>query len=133
MGLLDGKVAVITGAGGGLGLTHALTLAREGAKIVVNDLGGARDGTGSGNTMAEKAVGEIEKAGGVAVPNFDNVATMEGGLNILKTALDAFGQVDILINNAGILRDKTLVKTEEQFRVLRESGPLAALAKVGAR
>lgn len=113
MGLLDGKVAVITGAGGGLGRTHALLLAGEGAKIVVNDLGGARDGQGSGSAMADAVVEEIKAAGGEAVSNYDNVATTEGGQGILKTAVDAFGQVDILINNAGILRDKTLVKLEE--------------------
>lgn len=114
MGLLDGKVAVITGAGGGLGRTHALLLASEGAKIVVNDLGGARDGQGSGGSkMADGVVEEIKASGGEAVANYDNVATTEGGLGILKSALDAFGQVDILINNAGILRDKTLAKLEE--------------------
>lgn len=113
MGLLDGKVAVITGAGGGLGRTHALLLAGEGAKIVVNDLGGARDGQGAGSNMADGVVEEIKAAGGEAVANYDNVATADGGVNVLKTAVDAFGQVDILINNAGILRDKTLAKLEE--------------------
>lgn len=113
MGLLDGKVAVITGAGGGLGRTHALLLASEGAKIVVNDLGGARDGQGAGSAMADGVVAEIQAAGGEAVANYDSVSTVEGGQGILATALDAFGRVDILINNAGILRDKTLVKTEE--------------------
>lgn len=113
MGLLDGKVAVITGAGGGLGRTHALLLASEGAKIVVNDLGGARDGQGSGSSMADGVVEEIKAAGGEAAANYDNVSTTEGGQGILQSALDAFGQVDILVNNAGILRDKTLVKLEE--------------------
>ncbi len=113
MGLLDGKVAVVTGAGGGLGKEHALLFAAEGAKVVVNDLGGARDGTGGGSSMADAVVDEIRKAGGEAVANYDNVATLDGGQGILKTALEAFGQVDILVNNAGILRDKTLVKTEE--------------------
>ena len=113
MGLLDGKVAIITGAGGGLGRTHALLFASEGAKIVVNDLGGARDGSGSGGGMADAVVEEIKAAGSEAVANYDSVATVEGGQGILKTALDAFGKVDILVNNAGILRDKTLVKTEE--------------------
>lgn len=113
MGLLDGRVAVITGAGGGLGRTHALLLAGEGAKIVVNDLGGARDGQGAGSNMADRVVEEIKAAGGEAVANYDNVASVEGGENILKTAVDAYGQVDILINNAGILRDKTLAKLEE--------------------
>ena len=114
MGLLDGKTAIVTGAGGGLGRAHALLLASEGAKVVVNDLGGARDGAGSGNAMADEVVEEIRAAGGEAVSNYDSVATIEGGQNICQSALDAFGQVDILINNAGILRDKTLIKTEEQ-------------------
>jgi NAD(P)-dependent dehydrogenase (short-subunit alcohol dehydrogenase family) len=113
MGLLDGKVAVITGSGGGLGRAHALLLASEGAKIVINDLGGTRDGAGKGSAMADAVVKEIKDKGGQAAANYDNVATAEGGQGILKTALDAFGQVDILINNAGILRDKTLIKTEE--------------------
>jgi NAD(P)-dependent dehydrogenase (short-subunit alcohol dehydrogenase family) len=114
MGLLDGKVAVITGAGGGLGRAHAHLFAKEGAMVVVNDLGGARDGSGSGgHRMADVVVDEILKAGGKAVANYDSVATIAGGQNILKTALDAFGQVDILVNNAGILRDKTLLKMDE--------------------
>src|SRR5262245_2951318 len=114
MGLLDGKVAVITGAGGGLGRAHALLFAKEGAKVVVNDLGGPRDGGGSGgHKMADVVVNEIAAAGGKAVANYDSVATLAGGQSILKTALDAFGQVDILVNNAGILRDKTLIKMEE--------------------
>jgi len=115
MGLLDGKVAIVTGAGGGLGREHALALAAEGAAIVVNDLGGARDGSGAGSAMADQVVDQVKAAGGEAVPNYDNVATVEGGENILKTAVDAFGQVDILINNAGILRDKSFSKTTEDL------------------
>ncbi len=113
MGLLDGKVAAITGAGGGIGRAHALLFAKEGAKVVVNDLGGARDGTGSGHTMAEKVVDEIRAAGGQAAPSYDDVGERAGADNIVKTALDAFGQLDILVNNAGILRDKTLLKMED--------------------
>ncbi len=113
MGLLDGKVAVITGAGGGLGREHALLLASEGASIVVNDLGGSRDGGGKGSSMADQVVEEIRAAGAEAVASYASVATTEGGNEILKTALDAFERVDILINNAGILRDKTLVKMDE--------------------
>jgi NAD(P)-dependent dehydrogenase (short-subunit alcohol dehydrogenase family) len=101
----DGKVAIITGAGGGLGRSHALELARRGALIVVNDLGGSVDGTGSGNTAAQVVVDEIAAAGGEAVANYDSVATPEGGKAIVQTALDAWGRVDIVINNAGILRD----------------------------
>ena len=113
MGLLDGKVAVVTGAGGGLGREHALLLAKEGAAVIVNDLGGARDGTGGSSSMADQVVKEIKEAGGEATANYDNVATVEGGQNIFKTAVDAYEKVDILVNNAGILRDKTLHKAEE--------------------
>jgi len=108
----DRRVAVITGAGGGLGKTYALELARRGASVVVNDLGGAVDGSGSGMSMAETTVGEIVEAGGKAVANFDSVATPEGGRAIVQAALDNFGKVDILINNAGILRDKSFLKLE---------------------
>ena len=115
MGLLDGKVAIVTGAGGGLGREHALALAREGAAVLVNDLGGARDGTGGDSAMADQVVKEIREAGGEAAPNYDNVATVEGGQNILKTALDRFEHVDILVNNAGILRDKSFANTTEDL------------------
>jgi len=113
MGLLSGKVAIVTGSGGGIGREEALALAKEGAAVVVNDLGGTRDGSGASHNMADNAVEEIQKAGGTAVANYDSVATMAGGQGILKTALDAFGQVDVLVNNAGILRDKTLAKMTE--------------------
>jgi len=114
----DGKVAIVTGAGGGLGRAYAIELAKRGAKVVVNDLGGARDGSGEGSTTpAQKVVDEIRAAGGEAVANYDNVATVEGGENIVKTAVDAFGTVDILINNAGILRDKSFLKmTPENWK-----------------
>ncbi|MBK9265588.1 MAG: SDR family NAD(P)-dependent oxidoreductase [Polyangiaceae bacterium] len=114
MGLLDGKVAIITGAGGGIGRSEALLFAREGASVVVNDVGGARDGTGSSDAMARVVADEIKQAGGSAVASVDTVATAEGAAGILRTALDAFGRVDILVNNAGILRDKTLLKMEEE-------------------
>ncbi|MCI3135371.1 SDR family NAD(P)-dependent oxidoreductase [Phenylobacterium aquaticum] len=114
MGLLNGKVAIITGAGGGLGEAYAKLFAKEGASVVVNDLGGSRDGSGTGTSAAaQKVVDEIVAAGGKAVANGDDVSTMAGGENILKTALDAFGQVDILVCNAGILRDKTFANTTE--------------------
>jgi NAD(P)-dependent dehydrogenase (short-subunit alcohol dehydrogenase family) len=109
-----GRVAIVTGSGAGLGRCHALELAKRGAKVVVNDLGGTRDGTGSDDSAANKVVEEIKAAGGEAVPNYDNVATIAGGENIVKTAIDAFGKVDILINNAGILRDKSFTKMEEE-------------------
>ncbi|MES2344095.1 MAG: SDR family NAD(P)-dependent oxidoreductase [Pseudomonadota bacterium] len=114
MGLLDGKVAIVTGAGGGLGEAYAKLFAKEGASVVVNDLGGSRDGSGSGTSAAaQKVVDEIIAAGGKAVANADDVSTMEGGENIAKTALDNFGQIDILVCNAGILRDKTFANTSE--------------------
>ncbi|MEO9224555.1 MAG: SDR family oxidoreductase [Acidimicrobiales bacterium] len=102
----DGKVAIITGAGGGLGRSHALEFAKRGALIVVNDLGGTMDGSGEDASAAQKVVDEIAAAGGEAVANHDSVATPEGGEAIVQTAVDAFGRVDIVINNAGILRDK---------------------------
>ena len=110
--LFDGRVAVITGAGSGLGRSYALEIARRGGRVVVNDLGGSTDGKGSSHSAAEKVVAEIKAAGGEAVASFDSVATPAGGEAIVKRALDAFGQVDIVINNAGILRDKTFVKLE---------------------
>lgn len=101
----DGRVAIVTGAGGGLGRSHALELARRGAMVVVNDFGGAVDGTGSDTSAAQAVVDEIESSGGEAVANHDSVATPEGGTTIVRTAIDTYGRVDIVINNAGILRD----------------------------
>ena len=103
---LKGKVAVVTGAGGGIGRGEAMLLAEEGAKVVVNDLGTERDGTGTTSSPADAVVAEIKAAGGEAVANYDNVATEEGGNNIIQTAVDNFGKIDILVNNAGILRDR---------------------------
>lgn len=103
---LKDKVVVITGAGHGLGRAHALALAAEGAKIVVNDLGGAVDGTGDSREPADEVVAEIRRMGGEATPNYDSVVTMEGGERIIKAAIDSFGRLDILINNAGVLRDR---------------------------
>ena len=111
----QGRVAIVTGAGGGLGRAYALELGRRGAKVVVNDFGGARDGSGAGAAgPADLVVADIKAMGGEAVANYDNVATPEGGRKIVKTALDAFGKVDILINNAGILRDKGILKMEPE-------------------
>ena len=112
MGRLNGKIAVVTGAGRGIGKETALFLAKEGAKVVVNDLGGNTDGTG-GTQIADEVVKEIKAAGGEAVANYDSVSDFAGGQNIFQTALDTFGGMDILINNAGILRDKTLFNMEE--------------------
>src|SRR5579875_2183819 len=103
----DGKVAIVTGAGGGLGRQHALLLASRGARVVVNDLGGSVSGDGADKGPAETVVGEITAAGGEAVADGNTVSTPEGGEAIVKTALDAFGRIDIVVNNAGILRDKT--------------------------
>jgi 3-hydroxy-3-methylglutaryl CoA synthase/NAD(P)-dependent dehydrogenase (short-subunit alcohol dehydrogenase family)/putative sterol carrier protein len=111
----DDRVAIVTGAGAGLGEAYALELARRGARVVVNDLGGSRDGSGKGSSSPADLVVEAIKAfGGQAVANYDNVATPEGGENIVKTALEAFGRLDILINNAGILRDKSFLKMEPE-------------------
>ncbi|MCU1673404.1 MAG: hypothetical protein JWN77_1517 [Frankiales bacterium] len=108
----DGRVAIVTGAGGGLGRTYALDLAARGAAVVVNDLGGSVNGEGGDHTAAQKVVDEITAKGGQAVPNFDSVSTPEGGAAIVQTAVDAFGKVDIVINNAGFLRDKSFTKLE---------------------
>jgi NAD(P)-dependent dehydrogenase (short-subunit alcohol dehydrogenase family) len=113
MGLLDGKVAVITGAGGGIGRAEALLFAKEGAKVVVNDLGGARDGSGQSTNLADQVVKEIKEAGGTAVASYDSVASVAGAEGIVKTAIETFGGLDIFVNNAGILRDKTLLKMDE--------------------
>jgi 3-hydroxy-3-methylglutaryl CoA synthase/NAD(P)-dependent dehydrogenase (short-subunit alcohol dehydrogenase family)/putative sterol carrier protein len=111
----DGRVAIVTGAGAGLGRIYALELAKRGAKVVVNDFGGSRDGSGDGSASpADRVVEEIKDIGGEAVANYDNVATVDGGENIVKTALDNFGGLDILINNAGILRDKSFSKMEPE-------------------
>src|SRR6202048_1020659 len=104
------RVIVVTGAGGGLGREYAVTLAKEGASVVVNDVGVARDGTGAGHSMADDVVKEIKDAGGRAVANYDSVAESEGAENIIKTALDEFGKVDGVVSNAGILRDGTFHK-----------------------
>jgi NAD(P)-dependent dehydrogenase (short-subunit alcohol dehydrogenase family) len=113
---VEGRIVAITGAGGGLGRQHALLFAQRGAKVVVNDLGGARDGSGSGSSMADAVVEEITAAGGEAVANYDNVATEDGGAGVIKTAIDAFGRIDAVVNNAGILRDGTFHKmTTENF------------------
>jgi len=108
----DGRVAIITGAGGGLGRSHALELARRGAQVLVNDLGGSLDGSGSSKSAAQQVVDEITAFGGVAAPNHDSVASSEGGRAIVQGALDAFGRVDVLVNNAGILRDKAFHKMD---------------------
>ena len=107
MGNLDDKVAIVTGAGGGLGRAHALLLAQEGASVVVNDLGGSRDGTGSGQSMADTVVEEIIAAGGKAVANYGSVTDDDAAQSMVKTALDTYGRIDILVNNAGILRDRS--------------------------
>jgi len=112
MGRLDDKVAVITGAGRGIGREIALLMAREGARIVVNDLGSNTDGTGTGK-IADDVVAEIRQLGGEAVANTDSVADVEGGERIVRCAIDAFGGMDILVNNAGILRDRTIFNMEE--------------------
>jgi NAD(P)-dependent dehydrogenase (short-subunit alcohol dehydrogenase family) len=112
MNVLEGKIAVVTGAGRGIGREIALDFARAGAKVVVNDLGAAADGTGAAR-VADEVVAEIGKLGGEAVANYDTVSTVAGGESIFQTAVDAFGALDILVNNAGILRDRTIFKMNE--------------------
>jgi NAD(P)-dependent dehydrogenase (short-subunit alcohol dehydrogenase family) len=113
MGTLDGRVAIITGAGRGLGREHALLFAAEGAKIVVNDLGGANDGSGSDMTPAQQTVADIKGMGGEAIVNTDNVSDWDGAKRMIDSAIEAFGDLDILVNNAGILRDRVLVNMSE--------------------
>lgn len=108
----EGRVAVVTGAGSGLGRSHAKYFAAHGASVVVNDLGGSIAGTGGSSKAADDVVREITDAGGKAIANYDSVATEEGGTNIIKTAVDNFGRVDILINNAGNVRDKSFAKMD---------------------
>jgi NAD(P)-dependent dehydrogenase (short-subunit alcohol dehydrogenase family) len=116
VGALEGRVTVITGGGRGLGRAHALLFAAEGAKVVVNDLGGAMDGSGDDRTVAQKVVDEIKAMGGEAVANGDNIADWEGGQRLVNTAIEAFGDLHVLVNNAGILRDRVLVNmTEEEW------------------
>src|SRR5579875_1115911 len=113
---LAGKVAIVTGAGRGIGRGHALALASEGARIVVNDPGVNTDGTGHDNGPADQVVAEIKAAGGEAVANYDSVAEMSGGEHMIQAALDSFGKLDILVNNAGILRDRMVFNmTEEEW------------------
>jgi NAD(P)-dependent dehydrogenase (short-subunit alcohol dehydrogenase family) len=116
MGALDGRVVAITGGGRGIGREHALLFAQEGAKVVVNDLGGAGDGTGSDASAAQTVADEIIAAGGEAVANTEDISTWDGAASLVQTAVDSFGQLDVLINNAGILRDAFLAgMTEEQW------------------
>ncbi|HEV7732804.1 MAG TPA: SDR family oxidoreductase [Candidatus Binatia bacterium] len=111
--LCEGRVAIVTGAGRGIGREHALMLAAHGAKVVVNDLGGSRDGTGASSSPAEEVVAEIKAAGGEAVANADDVSDWQGAERMIRSAVDAFGGLDVLVNNAGILRDRMLVNMAE--------------------
>ncbi|MDH3499025.1 MAG: SDR family NAD(P)-dependent oxidoreductase [Acidimicrobiia bacterium] len=140
--VFDRQVAVVTGAGGGLGKTYALELARRGARVVVNDLGGSVDGSGGASSMADATVADILAAGGEAVASYESVATPEGGAAVIETALDTFGTVDVVVNNAGILRDKSFANmdmdsvhavmdvhlngafhvSQPAFRVMKENG-----------
>ena len=110
----DGRVAIVTGSGAGIGRTYALELGRRGAMVVVNDLGANLDGSGNSSSAADAVVDEIQKAGGKAAANYDSVATAAGGESMVKTAVDSFGKIDIVINNAGIVRDKSFVKMAEE-------------------
>jgi len=113
VGLLDGRVAVVTGSGRGIGREFALCFAREGANVVVNDVGVSLDGQGTEDDPAAQVCKEIEALGGQAVPNYDSVTDFEGAQRIVQTAVDSFGTIDILVNNAGIVRDRTLLKMDE--------------------
>jgi NAD(P)-dependent dehydrogenase (short-subunit alcohol dehydrogenase family) len=113
MGALDGRIAIITGAGRGIGREHALLFAAEGAKVVVNDIGAGLDGSTQAASAAEEVVAEIEAFGGVALANHDNVATWEGGERLVASTVEAFGDLHVLVNNAGILRDRVLVNLSE--------------------
>src|ERR1035437_8553428 len=109
MGALDGRVAIITGGGRGIGREHALLFASEGAKVVVNDLGGAVDGSGDDRSPAQQVVDESIAAGGQAVANADDITGWEGGKRLVDTAVESFGDLHVLVNNAGILRDRVLI------------------------
>src|SRR5688572_847629 len=114
MGMLDGRVAIITGAGRGLGREHALLFASEGAKVVVNDLGGDIDGTGEDRAPAQLVVDEVKEMGGEAVANVDSVSDWEGAQRLVNLAVETYGDLHVLVNNAGILRDRVLVNMTEQ-------------------
>src|SRR5271154_4848414 len=144
MGLLNDRVAVVTGAGRGIGRDIALCLAAEGAKVVVNDVGVSLGGDGTGEDPAADVCKEIEAAGGTAVPNHDSVSDFDGAGRIIATAVDSFGQIDILVNNAGIVRDRTIVKMDESdydaviavhqkgtFNTVRHAAPLMKEAGYG--
>ena len=113
MGLLDGKVAIVTGAGRGVGKAEAMAMAAEGASVVINDLGGSVDGTGTGSRIADEVVAEIQAAGGNAAANYSDVGSLDGVDQMVWTALSRFNRLDIMVHNAGILRDKTLMNMEE--------------------
>ena len=114
-GICDGRVVVITGAGRGIGREHALAFARQGARVVVNDLGGQLDGSGSSDEPAEAVAAEIRDLGGEAVGNFDNVADTDGARRLIDTAIESFGGLDVLVNNAGIIRDRMLFNMTEDL------------------
>ena len=119
--IFSGKVAIITGSGGGLGRAHAIALAARGARVVVNDIGTSADGFGKSNEAADRVVKEIKDAGGIAVANYDSVATEEGANKIIRSAIDNFGRLDILVNNAGIIRSDAVdaIKTEDFDAIIK--------------
>ena len=135
---LDGRVAIITGAGRGIGREHALFFAAEGARVVVNDHGSSNDGSASGESPSDDVVSEIRDAGGEAVSNTDDVADWAGAERLIQTAIDAFGDLDVVVNNAGILRDRTIVNMteaewDEKLAGVDKSKPTYMLCKAGVR
>ena len=134
MGLVDGRVAIVTGAGRGIGRAHALAFAAEGARVVVNDIGVGLDGTAAGDSPAQQVVDEIKAAGGEAIANGDDVADWAGAQNLIQTAVDTFGGLDVLVNNAGFVRDRMLANTsEEEWDAVVARTPQGPLRAAAAR
>lgn len=131
MGMLEGKMAIVTGAGRGLGRSHALSLAREGARVIVNDLGSGLDGSGREDATAREVVEEIRAAGGEAIANHDDVASWEGAQRLVRQAVDELGRLDVLVDNAGILRDRMCFVYGTTIQLIQGWQPVAAVGQEG--